>query len=64
MLKSKAQKFVKFHYKDGSHDLDAMLAAIDENTSVVWVCSPNNPTGTIVSDEELQNFLKKYHLMY
>ena len=36
-----------------------MLAAIDENTSVVWVCSPNNPTGTIVTDVELQNFLKQ-----
>ena len=44
---------------DGRHDLDAMLAAIDENTSVVWVCSPNNPTGTIITDVELQNFLKQ-----
>ncbi|QCR32170.1 histidinol-phosphate transaminase [Lysinibacillus sp. SGAir0095] len=45
--------------RDGKHDLAAMLEAIDENTSVVWVCNPNNPTGTIVGDEELQNFLKK-----
>ncbi|MDI7741399.1 histidinol-phosphate transaminase [Lysinibacillus fusiformis] len=45
--------------KDGKHDLLAMLDAIDENTSVVWVCNPNNPTGTIVQDEELQNFLEK-----
>lgn len=45
--------------QDGKHDLVAMLNAIDENTSVVWVCNPNNPTGTIVSDEELQNFLAK-----
>lgn len=45
--------------KNGTHDLDAMLEAIDENTSVVWVCNPNNPTGTIVSDAELQAFLKK-----
>lgn len=44
---------------DGVHDLDAMLEAIDENTSIVWVCNPNNPTGTIVSDVELQAFLKK-----
>lgn len=43
--------------KDGVHDLDAMLAAIDEHTSVVWVCNPNNPTGTIVSDEALSNFI-------
>ena len=45
--------------KDGKHDLQEMLKAIDENTSIVWVCNPNNPTGTIVSDEELQNFLKE-----
>ncbi|WP_097074495.1 histidinol-phosphate transaminase [Ureibacillus xyleni] len=45
--------------KDGKHDLQAMLEAIDENTSIVWVCNPNNPTGTIVSDDELQNFLKQ-----
>lgn len=43
----------------GMHDLTAMLDEIDENTSVVWVCNPNNPTGTIVSDAELQDFLKK-----
>lgn len=42
---------------DGRHDLPAMLAQIDEQTSVVWICSPNNPTGTIVTDAELQQFL-------
>lgn len=49
----------KVSLKDGVHDLDAMLAAIDENTSVVWVCNPNNPTGTIVGDDELAAFLAK-----
>lgn len=43
---------------NGAHDLPAMLAAIDENTSVVWVCSPNNPTGVVVTDAQLQAFLK------
>lgn len=45
--------------RNGKHDLVAMLDAIDDNTSVVWVCNPNNPTGTIVSDDELQDFLNK-----
>lgn len=44
---------------DGRNDLQAMLAQIDENTSVVWVCSPNNPTGSIVTDEELRSFLSR-----
>lgn len=43
--------------KDGKHDLPSMLKEIDENTSIVWVCNPNNPTGTIVSDEELKQFI-------
>ena len=42
---------------NGNHDLTAMLAAIDENTSVVWLCSPNNPTGTLIPAAELQAFL-------
>ncbi|MGE7023108.1 histidinol-phosphate transaminase [Solibacillus cecembensis] len=47
----------KIPMNDGVHNLEAMLEAIDENTSVVWVCNPNNPTGTIVSDEALRAFL-------
>ncbi|MEG0472695.1 MAG: histidinol-phosphate transaminase [Solibacillus sp.] len=50
-------KVRKIPLNDGVHNLDAMLEAIDENTSVVWVCNPNNPTGTIVSDEALRAFL-------
>ena len=45
--------------KNRTHDLDAMLDAIDENTAVVWVCSPNNPTGVVIEDAPLQAFLKK-----
>ncbi|PLT28338.1 histidinol-phosphate transaminase [Peribacillus deserti] len=44
---------------DGEHDLDSMLGAIDENTSVVWVCSPNNPTGRYVPQNVLVDFLNK-----
>src|SRR6218665_4008657 len=32
--------------KEWGHDLDAMLAAIDGNTPVVFIANPNNPTGT------------------
>ncbi|MCH7321239.1 histidinol-phosphate transaminase [Solibacillus sp. MA9] len=49
----------KIPMKEGVHDLDAMLEAIDDQTSVVWVCNPNNPTGTLVSDEALSAFLAK-----
>lgn len=43
---------------NGEHDLDGMLKAIDENTAIVWVCSPNNPTGTYINEEMLLQFIK------
>lgn len=42
---------------DGAHDLDGFLAAIDDNTSVVWLCSPNNPTGNLIESDQLIAFL-------
>lgn len=44
---------------DGVHDLDGMLGQINENTRIVWVCNPNNPSGTYVSSEVFKNFLAK-----
>lgn len=44
---------------NGAHDLDGMLAAIDENTAVVWVCSPNNPTGAYIKDGALRSFVQQ-----
>ncbi|GLY63962.1 histidinol-phosphate transaminase [Amycolatopsis taiwanensis] len=40
-----------------SHDLDAMLAAITPRTRLVFVCNPNNPTGTAVRRDTLARFL-------
>jgi len=42
---------------DGSHDLDAMAAAITDRTRVVIVCTPNNPTGPTVEREAFESFL-------
>ncbi|MBW0009195.1 MAG: histidinol-phosphate transaminase, partial [Pseudonocardiales bacterium] len=42
---------------DHSHDLAAMLGAITPATRLVFVCNPNNPTGTVVRGEELVAFL-------
>ena len=41
------------------HDLEAMADAVTERTRVVLVCSPNNPTGTTVTDGELELFLER-----
>lgn len=44
---------------NGEHDLEGMLAAIDGRTNIIWVCSPNNPTGTYISESKLTAFLDK-----
>lgn len=45
--------------KDYGHDLDAMAAAIDANTRVVFIANPNNPTGTWFNQAALNAFLSK-----
>jgi histidinol-phosphate aminotransferase len=40
------------------HDLAAMAAAVTQRTRVVIVCSPNNPTGTAVTRDEFEEFLR------
>ncbi len=39
------------------HDLSAMLDAVNENTKVVCIANPNNPTGSLLKTHELQSFL-------
>lgn len=40
------------------HDLNAMRAAVTGKTSLVYVCNPNNPTGTAVSRDALEAFVQ------
>ena len=44
---------------DHSHDLGAMADAVTDRTRVVLVCTPNNPTGTVVSRRDLEAFLAR-----
>ena len=44
---------------DFGHDLDAMLASITDNTKLIFVANPNNPTGTLLSDDAIYAFLSK-----
>jgi histidinol-phosphate aminotransferase len=41
------------------HDLDAMADAITDRTRLIFVCNPNNPTGTVVKRAELERFLDR-----
>ena len=44
---------------DHRHDLRRMAVACNAETSLVYVCNPNNPTGTIVTREELMEFFER-----
>ena len=41
------------------HDLEAMARAIDEETYLVWVANPNNPTGTLALPDALEAFVRR-----
>ncbi|MFU8783747.1 histidinol-phosphate transaminase [Aliidiomarina sp.] len=43
--------------KNYGHDLEAMLAAITSRTRMIFVANPNNPTGTFLSKQALQEFI-------
>ncbi len=45
--------------RDHGHDLDAMLAAIDADTRLVFIANPNNPTGTFLPAAAIEAFLQK-----
>lgn len=42
---------------NGRHDIKGIIDAVDENTAVVWICNPNNPTGEYVREWELITLL-------
>lgn len=44
--------------KDHYYDLDGMKEKITPKTRLIWLCNPNNPTGTMFSKDKLDNFLK------
>ena len=44
---------------DERHDLDAMANAVTSSTRLILVCNPNNPTGAVVTAEELHAFLAR-----
>ena len=44
---------------DGRHDLDAMAEAVTARTRMILLCTPNNPTGPILTTEETERFIKR-----
>lgn len=52
-------ELIKTPMKDYRLDLEAMADAITERTKIVFVCNPNNPTGTIVTADEVEAFMER-----
>lgn len=45
--------------KEYGHDLDAMANAITDKTRLIFLANPNNPTGTVFSDEQFRAFMAR-----
>jgi histidinol-phosphate aminotransferase len=45
--------------RDYAHDLGAMLTGTDATTGLLYICTPNNPTGTLTPKSDLETFLPK-----
>lgn len=45
--------------RDHLQDLNAMAAAVNDSTGLVYICNPNNPTGTIVSKAAIGQFMER-----
>ncbi len=60
------QKFVQvrgginrvINLKENQHDLEAIVEAVGERTKLIFIDNPNNPTGTLISKEALDRFLR------
>lgn len=52
-------EYVEVADPDFIHDVDGMADAINENTRLVFIANPNNPTGTLVGQEALDRFMER-----
>ncbi|MFD2443981.1 histidinol-phosphate transaminase [Bacillus sp. CGMCC 1.16607] len=57
MIEGGTSKFVPL--VEGTHDLQGMFEAISEQTKMIFICNPNNPTGTCVDPLQLKEFIGK-----
>ena len=58
LAKSRGTAYRTVPYRDWHYDLTALAAAITERTKIVYLANPNNPTGTIFSKHEFEEFYR------
>ncbi|MCT8975148.1 histidinol-phosphate transaminase [Clostridium sp. CX1] len=49
---------VKLPLKNYKHDFEGFIGTINDNTKLIFICNPNNPTGNIATKDELDSFVK------
>jgi histidinol-phosphate aminotransferase len=52
-------KPVRVKLKDFTHNLDGMLKRVNRKTKLVFICNPNNPTGTTITQQSFNRFLSE-----
>jgi histidinol-phosphate aminotransferase len=50
---------IKVPMKNFEIDMNGLLNAVTDDTKIIWLCNPNNPTGSYIGESQLINFLNK-----
>jgi len=58
LARSRGVKYRTVPYRDWHYDLDALAAAINPNTKIIYLANPNNPTGTIFTRQQFDEFYR------
>jgi histidinol-phosphate aminotransferase len=59
LVRAQGVKLNMVPLKNYGFDLDAIADAVTERTKIIYLCNPNNPTGTIFTRAEFESFIKK-----
>src|SRR5260370_20963931 len=58
LAKSRGVKYRTVRYREWHYDLPALAAHINDHTKIIYLANPNNPTGTIFTRHQLEEFYK------
>jgi len=58
LAKSRGVKYRTVPYREWHYDLPALAAQINSNTKIIYLANPNNPTGTIFTRQQFDEFYK------
>ncbi|HEY9787566.1 MAG TPA: histidinol-phosphate transaminase [Candidatus Obscuribacterales bacterium] len=59
LVKAQGIKLVSVPLKNYHFDLDAIADAVTDKTKIIYLCNPNNPTGTIFTRQQWEDFINK-----